>query len=134
MIEIKISNNTEQELVVMLGVNEKETGELLQHELEELAEETFSYVITALEKEEGDDSELTYALTMLSYLMDRLIEQDNFEGAYYLALGIIHIAYTDTGIRKIGEKIAAFDNGKRIFLTYLIKVIDSFCSDMEEED
>jgi len=137
MIEIKM-NHTESGLVIVIGTkgDKRENYNPEHDDLEELAKDVLVDVVITLKQEEDaeDDNELKYDLTMMSCLMEKLLEQDNFEGAFHFALGILHIPYTDAGIEKIREEIALYDDGEKQFLHSFIEVIDAFCSDLEEED
>lgn len=136
MIEIKMNHNQPELVIVIRADHEEMEAVSKRHQLQDLAEDSFLNLLMALqrEEEEEDDGEIIYDLTMLSSFMDKLREQDMQEEAYHFALGILHIPHTDTGVEKIKEEIAEFDDGEGIFLNCFINAIDEYCSDLEEED
>ena len=131
MERTKIEENATPEMVIVIRAE----GSALQgrHELDVLADNVFTAILTAVSAMEEDESEeFEFELSHVCDFIERLTKSGNASKALHVLMGLSHIAYTDKGIEDILERIRCHEDGAQIFLDCYMEAAGRFYAEEEE--
>lgn len=138
MIKIKMSNNTQPELVIVIGMEgnpENETAGQKRHELDVLAEEVFKDILDSLwDMEELGCNDFEDDMRFVSEFIERLTSLAGAEEAYPVLFSLVRIAYEGKNLEEIERAVARYDDGKEMFLTYFAEAAARHYLEGDEED
>ncbi len=131
MERMNIEGNATPEMVIVIRA---ESSALQgRHELDMLADNVFTAILTAITAMEEDESEeFEFELCYVCDFIKHLAKSGNASKALHVLMGLSRIAYTDKGIADILERIECYEDGTQIFLDCYIEAAGRFCDEEEE--